>query len=62
VFADARGRRLPATLALVGGSLRLRVADRGAHYPLRIDPFVQQGAKLTASGETGAGKFSIRLR
>src|SRR3954453_417947 len=54
---DARGRRLPATLALVGGSLRLRVDDRGARYPLRIDPFVQQGAKLTGGGGVGAGQF-----
>src|SRR3954468_4391847 len=57
IAVDARGRRLPATLALVGGSLRLRVADRGARYPLRIDPFVQQGAKLTGGGEVGAGQF-----
>src|SRR4051812_20209872 len=57
VAVDARGRRLPAALALVGGSLRLRVADRGARYPLRIDPFVQQGAKLTGGGEVGAGQF-----
>src|SRR3954447_18532428 len=57
VAVDARGRRLPAALALVGRSLRLRVADRGARYPLRIDPFVQQGAKLTGGGEIGAGQF-----
>jgi hypothetical protein len=61
VVVDARGRRLPAALALVGGSLRLRVDDRGAHYPLRIDPFVQQGAKLTGGGETGAGQFGTRV-
>jgi hypothetical protein len=57
VAVDARGRRLPAALALAGGSLRLRVDDRGARYPLRIDPFVQQGAKLTGSGATGTGHF-----
>jgi hypothetical protein len=53
VAVDARGRRLPAALALAGGSLRLRVDDRGARYPLRIDPFVQQGTKLTGSGAFG---------
>src|SRR5437763_306987 len=53
VALDARGRRLPAALGLGGGSLRLRVDDHGARYPLRIDPFVQQGAKLTGGGETG---------
>ena len=61
VAVDARGRRLPAALALVGGSLRLRVDDRGARYPLRIDPFVQQGAKLTANDETGAGQFGFSV-
>ncbi|MDX6585029.1 MAG: hypothetical protein QOI10_4213, partial [Solirubrobacterales bacterium] len=53
VAVDARGRRLPAALALIGGSLRLRVDDRGARYPVRIDPFVQQGPKLTG----GDGEF-----
>jgi hypothetical protein len=61
VAVDARGRRLPAALALVGNSLRLRVDDRGARYPLRIDPFVQQGTKLTGSGETGGGRFGISV-
>ena len=31
----------------------LRVDARGARYPLRIDPFVQQGGKLTGGGERG---------
>ena len=31
---------------------------RGARYPLRIDPFIQQGAKLTGSGETGGNSAS----
>jgi hypothetical protein len=61
VAVDARGRRLPAALALVGGSLQLRVDDRGARYPLRIDPFVQQGTKLTGGGETGAGGFGFSV-
>ncbi|HUZ84260.1 MAG TPA: hypothetical protein VMU66_06165, partial [Gaiellales bacterium] len=43
---DAAGRRLPATLALSRGRLLLRVADSGARYPITIDPFIQQGAKL----------------
>jgi hypothetical protein len=42
---DAAGRRLPAWLSLSGSRLLLRVDDRGAPYPLRIDPLVQQ-AKL----------------
>jgi hypothetical protein len=44
---DAAGRVLPAWLELRGGLVLLRVADRGARYPLRIDPFVER-AELTA--------------
>ena len=57
VARDARGRRLPAWLSLSGSRLLLRVKDRGARYPLRIDPFIQQGPKLTASDESGQGEF-----
>ncbi len=46
--SDARGRRLPTRLELRGRTLLLRVDDRGARYPLLVDPFIQQ-AKLTAS-------------
>ncbi len=54
---DARGRRLPSWLQLDGGRLFLRVDAKGARYPLRIDPFILQGAKLAGSGEIGAGEF-----
>jgi Divergent InlB B-repeat domain/FG-GAP repeat len=49
---DARGRVLHSWLSLHAGRLLLRVDARGARYPLRIDPFVQQGEKLTGSGES----------
>jgi hypothetical protein len=52
---DAAGRRLPTHIELRGALLTLRVADLGARYPLRIDPFIQRGAKLT-----GADEISIR--
>jgi hypothetical protein len=45
---DARGRALPAWIELRGSELLLRVAVAGASYPIRVDPFVQQG-KLTAA-------------
>ncbi|MGA9284161.1 MAG: FG-GAP repeat protein [Solirubrobacteraceae bacterium] len=45
---DAGGRTLPAWLEMSNGRVLLRVNDRGAHYPVRVDPFVQQ-AELTAS-------------
>lgn len=53
VATDSRGRVLRSWLSLRSGRLLIRVDDRGAAYPLRIDPFVQQ-AKLTATdGGTG---------
>jgi hypothetical protein len=53
---DATGRFLRAWLEFLpaprtsgaGGEVRIRVDDTGAHYPITIDPFVQQ-ATLSAS-------------
>ncbi len=56
---DASGRQLPAWLSLRGRALRIGVRDRGARYPLIVNPFVQQGSKLTGGGESGAGLFGI---
>jgi hypothetical protein len=56
---DATGRRLPAALVLRGRSIWLQIADHRARYPLRIDPFIQQGAKLVADDETPAGTSSL---
>jgi hypothetical protein len=61
---DASGRTLTASLALRSGNVVLRVDTRGARYPLRIDPLVQQGAKLTGGEEettAGAFGFSVAL-
>lgn len=49
VASDASGRALSARLALSGRRLSILVDARGARYPLRIDPLLQQ-AELTASG------------
>jgi hypothetical protein len=54
---DARGRQLPAVFALRGRTLLLRVDDRGARYPLRIDPFIQQGSKLIGAGGIAKSEF-----
>jgi hypothetical protein len=54
---DAAGRRVRAALQLAHGQVLIRVWDGGASYPLRIDPFIQQGPKLTASDESGAGRL-----
>ena len=50
--SDARGRSLRAWLQVRSGRMLVRVADRGAQYPVRIDPFVQQ-AELTPSDGVG---------
>lgn len=57
VAVDASGRRLTSNLAVRDGRLSVRVDDRDARYPIRIDPLIQQGPKLTASDETGDGYF-----
>jgi trimeric autotransporter adhesin len=49
---DARGRNLRAWLQVHNGRVLVRVNDRGARYPLRIDPFVQQ-AELDPSDGVG---------
>ncbi len=46
---DAAGRPLHSWLELQGGRLVLRVDARGARFPVKIDPFVEQ-AKLTGGG------------
>lgn len=50
VASDARGRALHSWLGLSRGHLLIHVDDRGAVYPLRIDPFIQQGEKLSGDG------------
>jgi hypothetical protein len=49
---DARGHSLRAWLQVHHGRLLVRVDDRGARYPVRIDPFVEQ-AELTPSDGVG---------
>jgi hypothetical protein len=49
---DARGRSLRAWLQVRDGRVLVRVDDRGARYPVRIDPFVQQ-AELDPSDGVG---------
>jgi hypothetical protein len=61
VATDARGQVLRSTLQLVRGHLLIRVADRGAAYPVRIDPMIQQGAKLTGAGAVSAGRFGYSV-
>ena len=58
---DARGRVLRSWLQPADGHVLIRVADRGATYPLRIDPLIQQGKKLTGTGGTGTGRVGYTV-
>jgi hypothetical protein len=58
---DATGRRLPAHMLVRNGTLQLRIHDANARYPLRIDPFIQQGQKLVANEEIGNGQFGASV-
>ncbi len=53
---DAAGRLLPSRLGLGAGGPLIRIDARGAHYPLRVDPLIQQ-AKLGGGGEVGQADF-----
>jgi hypothetical protein len=59
--SDSRGRVLRSWLALERGRIVLRVDTAGAHYPLRIDPLIQQGEKLTGAGEIASGRFGYSV-
>jgi FG-GAP repeat len=59
--SDARGRALRAWLGVSGERLVIRVDDRGARYPVRVDPFVGQGEPFTAGGEVGEGQFGYSV-
>jgi hypothetical protein len=52
---DANGRPLRAWLQLRSARVLVRVDDRGAAYPVRVDPFVQH-AELSAAG-AGSEEF-----
>ncbi len=47
---DAAGRLLPAGFELRRGQILIRADIRHARFPVTVDPFVQQGGKLTGSG------------
>jgi hypothetical protein len=61
--ADARGRTLRSWLQLARGRILIRVSDRDAVYPLRVDPLVQRGSKLVGTGASGAAAqgYSVAL-
>jgi RHS repeat-associated protein len=55
---DAAGRGLHSWMTVGPGRVVLHVDTRGARYPLRIDPLIQQGSTLTGgTEESGDGSF-----
>jgi hypothetical protein len=58
---DARGHLLRSWMQLEGGRVLLRIDAAGARYPLRVDPFLHQGIKLTPSGQTTGGDFGVHV-
>lgn len=57
---DASGRVLAASFRLAGGRLRIAVDERGASYPLTIDPVAQQ-AYLKASNPGNGDRFGYSV-
>lgn len=58
---DARGRTIPAHLAVARGRVVLRVDDAGARYPLSIDPLLSDQATLTGSDSTSTDTFGYAV-
>jgi hypothetical protein len=56
---DARGRTLPASLGVRSGLLTITLADRGAQYPITIDPYIQE-AELT-DNDDGHGQLGYSV-
>ena len=56
---DASGRSLPARMTVAHGRVLISVDARGARYPIKYDPLVQD-AELTNSGEDG--EYFLRLQ
>jgi hypothetical protein len=58
---DGLGRALPAHMRIQNGTLELQVDTRGAHSPIRIDPFIQQATKLVGTGQQGGAEFGAEF-
>jgi hypothetical protein len=58
---DASGNELETWLELRGHRLMLRVGTQDARYPIKIDPFIQEGDSLTGGGEGAAGEFGASV-
>jgi FG-GAP repeat len=59
--SDAHGRSLRSWLSLQAGRILLHVDAAMARYPLRIDPLVQQGSKLTDEESFYDAQFGVAV-
>lgn len=57
---DARGEALAASLEVARGTIEIVIDDRGAVYPLTVDPFATSAAWTVYGGQTG-GHFGYRV-
>ena len=60
IVTDARGHQLPARMETSAGSISIRFDDRGATYPVIVDPIVQQ-AYLKPPTVNGGGAFGTAV-
>jgi uncharacterized repeat protein (TIGR01451 family) len=54
---DAKGKELKASMSYAGGQVTIQVNDRGAAYPITIDPLVYLQYKLIAVDGAGSDAF-----
>ncbi len=59
--SDARGRALRSRLGTRAGRILLEVDAARAAYPLRVDPLVQQGSKLTGTAKVWRGNVGVSV-
>lgn len=58
---DANGRGLRSWFAMRVGAIMLEVDAARAAYPLRVDPLVQQGSKLTGTAKVWSGNVGVSV-
>jgi hypothetical protein len=58
--SDARGGEVPARLEVRGRALRIVVDDRGASYPLRVDPLMTSPS-WTVTGDQANSRFGFSV-
>ncbi|HKW16475.1 MAG TPA: Ig-like domain repeat protein [Terriglobales bacterium] len=61
VASDASGSDLHASMEVVGNELRFHIDDKGAQYPVTIDPMVQSVKLTNSAGICNEALLSSRL-